>query len=308
MNTEAPAVEEPGFRSFSWGANMEDNGTIDADGFQLRYTIAGKGTNAIVIGSSVFYPRTFSQNLREQLRMVFLDHRGFARLPRTIPERSFDLHTIVDDIERARRRLKLDRVVIIGHSGHAYMALEYAKTFPHRVSHLVMIGAAPDLSPASAAAAERSWQESVSPERKAALEENVQRTPDDSLASLSPAARFVKTYVRKGPKLWFNPAYDCAPLWDGVEPNEVLFRIWGDVFSQIDVTHRLESLQTPVFLALGRYDFEVAPPSSWDPFRKHFQNLTVRVFEKSGHTPQLEEPQAFDSELLAWMGNHRARR
>ena len=30
--------------------------------------------------------------------------------------------------------------------------------------------------------------------------------------------------------------------------------------------------------------------------------VTLRMFEKSGHTPQLEQPELFDQELLKWLG------
>ncbi|HET9314279.1 MAG TPA: alpha/beta hydrolase, partial [Vicinamibacteria bacterium] len=66
----------------------------------------------------------------------------------------------------------------------------------------------------------------------------------------------------------------------------------------------LEALDRPVFLALGRYDFLVAPPSSWDRVRPKFKDLTVRVFERSGHTPQHDEPALFDAELLRWIEAH----
>ena len=56
-----------------------------------------------------------------------------------------------------------------------------------------------------------------------------------------------------------------------------------------------------MFLALGRYDFLVAPPSAWDAIRSQFRDLTVRVFERSGHTPQYEEAALFDAELVRWM-------
>jgi proline iminopeptidase len=121
------------------------------------------------------------------------------------------------------------------------------------------------------------------------------------LAGLSPTARFIRTYVRNGPRIWYDPRFDSTPLWEGIEINEVLFKIWGEVFSKIDITQGLDALDVPVFLGLGRYDFLVAPPSSWDPIRQHFRDLTLRVFEKSGHTPQLEEPALFDHELLTWM-------
>jgi proline iminopeptidase len=67
----------------------------------------------------------------------------------------------------------------------------------------------------------------------------------------------------------------------------------------------LEQLDVPVFLALGRYDYLVAPYATWDPYRSRFKDLTVRVFERSGHTPQLEESALFDAELLQWFSVHR---
>ena len=70
-------------------------------------------------------------------------------------------------------------------------------------------------------------------------------------------------------------------------------------------TPRLQPIDRPVFLALGRYDFLVAPPSAWDAIRPQFRDLTVRVFERSGHTPQYEEATLFDAELMRWMKKRR---
>jgi proline iminopeptidase len=232
---------------------------------------------------------------------VFLDHRGFAVAPSPIDPISFQLETLVDDIERTRQALGLECIAVMGHSGHAYMALEYGKKYAAHVSHVVMIGIAPDLSAASQQAAERYWQESVCPERKAVFQANLQRLPDDALVRLPAAERAMQIRLRNAPKIWFDPQFDETPQWEGVEGNEVIGRVWGEVFPTIDITRGLETCHVPVFLALGRYDFLVAPPSSWDPIRSHFRDLTVRVFERSGHTPCYEEADLFDAELLSWM-------
>jgi len=70
---------------------------------------------------------------------------------------------------------------------------------------------------------------------------------------------------------------------------------------EIDVSQGLESLDLPVLLVYGRFEFLVAPVHSWDPLRTKFKNLTVRIFEKSAHSPQYEEPDLFDCELLKWL-------
>jgi proline iminopeptidase len=304
----APAVARGGQASAEATADppaVAADGIIPVDGFRLRYRIEGTGTPTLVIGSAVYYPRVFSRNLRRHLRLVFLDHRGFVASPGHVDATAYALAKLLDDVEQARQRLGLERVAVLGHSGNALLALEYAKKYPARVSHLILVGIAPDLSAASWRAAERSWQESVSPERKAAMQDNRRRLPDEELAKLTPGERFVRSYIRDGPRLWYDPHFDSSPLWTGVEVNTEMFEhVWGQVLRDIDITRGLASFDRPVFLALGRYDFVVAPPSSWDRIRPEFRNLTMRVFERSGHTPQHEEPELFDAELLRWMEEH----
>src|SRR5436190_1431138 len=128
-----------------------------------------------------------------------------------------------DPATPSSRGPRLGRIGGIGHSGHAYLALEYAKRYPANVTHGIMIGITPDLRAASWLAAARYWQESVSPERKAALRENLRRRPDKELAKLPPRERFVKGYVRDGPRAWFNPRFDASPLWEGVDVNVPMF-------------------------------------------------------------------------------------
>jgi proline iminopeptidase len=149
---------------------------------------------------------------------------------------------------------------------------------------------------------ESNWQESASAERRAVMEERLRDLPDEELAKLPPGQAYMERYIRNSPRIWYDPRFDCSPFWEGMEPNtEMLNYVWGTLFRDIDITVGLEKLDRPVFLALGRYDFLVPPPSAWEPLRSNFQDLTIRVFEKSGHTPQYEEAALFDQELLAWM-------
>src|SRR5262245_4804070 len=120
-------------------------GMVTAGPFRLPYVIEGQGRPAIVIGSARYYQRAFSRDLRRHLRVTFMDHRGFAPSPGPVDLSEFTLEKLVDDVETLRQQLGLERVVVIGHSGHAYMALEYAKKYPGNTSHVVMIGIAPDL-------------------------------------------------------------------------------------------------------------------------------------------------------------------
>jgi proline iminopeptidase len=285
-----------------------DSGTVTSDGFQLRYIAEGTGHPALVIGGALLQSRIFSDNLRRHLRLVFADHRGFAPSPGHRDTSAFSLDSLTGDMERVRQELNLGRIVVIGHSGHALMALEYAKKYRSNVSHVVMVGIAPNLSEASAKAAEQHWKERASAERKAIMAENLRRLPDEELAKLpiSPGQRFVRWYVRSAPKIWYDARFDASALWEGVELNmDMVDHVWGRIFRDYDMSVGLPSFDCPVFLALGRYDFLVAPLSSWKPMRPLFKDLTVRVFERSGHSPQYEEPAEFDTELIRWINGRR---
>jgi proline iminopeptidase len=282
---------------------MSLTGHVYSSGFKLQYIIEGNGTPTIVVGSSLYYSRTFSKNLRNRLKLAFVDHRGFSPQNNYKDTSLFQLDSLVDDIELVRKELGFDKIIVIGHSGHAFIALEYAKKYPANVSHVVMMCEAPCLSPEGHEAAQRYLNDSVCPERKAALAKNLARLPQAIEAA--PEKAFITYCLLMGPKSWFDYNYDATKLWEGVEVNMAMFDyVWGEVFRDIDITENLDKLQAPVLLALGRYDYLVPPSYMWEGVRDKFSNLTIRIFEKSSHAPHFEEPELFDKELLNWLFNN----
>lgn len=285
---------------------MVISGIIESRGFDLGYYIKGSGPNALVIGSSIYYPRIFSEDLCKQLRLAFVDMRAFAPPPHFEIPLTFGMDLLIDDVELMRQKLALGRVIVIGHSGNAFIALEYAKKYPEHVSRVVLIGVCPDFSNNSKKEADLHWEQSASLERKKALQISLERYPDSQYEQLPLNQRFVWDYVRHSARIWYDFNFDPAFLWEGVHVNMPIFEyVWGTLFRDIDITKGLNELNKPVFLALGRYDFDIAPASSWDPYRAKFKDLSVNIFEQSGHTPFFEEAQLFDQKLLDWLMTER---
>jgi proline iminopeptidase len=107
------------------GIEMSAKQIFQVRGFELEYTIEGTGQwTILVIGSARYYPRTFSAALRDVVRFVFIDHRGFGRATAPFTTADFELTELLADVEALRQHLRLDSVVILGHSGHGYLALE----------------------------------------------------------------------------------------------------------------------------------------------------------------------------------------
>lgn len=276
-------------------------GQIISDGFKLNYIIEGKGPPAIVVGSSLYYSRVFSNNLRNYLELIFVDHRGFASTDKDFTNDDFTLEKISLDLEKIRKCLGLSKIIIIGHSGHGYMALHYANSFPQHVSNIIIIAMSPDASLESFKAADLYLEESVCPKRKIALEKSLSILEKE--IKEKPNDRFILYSLRNGPRIWFNYKFNSSYLWDGVTVIPKMFDyMWGRVFKNIDITKNSKIFSIPILLMLGRYDYW-NPYYLWEKNRSMFKNLTIRVFEKSGHTPQFEEPELFDCELLMWLKN-----
>jgi proline iminopeptidase len=249
---------------------------------------------SLCIGSSTYYPRIFSAELIKQLNMRFYDTPAFRDDP-VDGHMDCSLPGLLEDIERYRQTEELRDMVLIGHSIHALMALVYAAHYPQRVSRLILIASSPITGPALHHAADQYFQESVCPERKLLLNERL------ALFQQNETQSFVDRMLAFGPMLWFDPYFDASMLWKDVQVNpEAAAKIWGPLFENFDVQTALQAIQCPVWLALGRYDY-FNPPWLWEAYRQDFRQLTLLVFERSGHTPPYEEAALFDRELLAWV-------
>ena len=281
----------------------QDNaGITEVEGFHLRYRIEGHGLPCLVVGSAICYPRVFSQDLREHLQLVFVDLRHFAASadPSFSPAR-ISIETYADDVERVRQTLGLGDVVVIGHSIHASLALEYARRYPEHVRGAVTIGGSPCDSNENFAAGVRLWEAEASEERKEVLARQLAELTPEVRATLSPADMFVREYVAYGPARWFDPTRDCSWLWEEVVPDmPITERLFGELFKTYDLAQGPAEITVPVLIAQGRYDYS-APYTLWEEHRHKLPRHTYVLFEKSGHFPSLEEPQRFDQTLLEWV-------
>jgi proline iminopeptidase len=284
-------------QSMAW----DNAGIVEVEGFHLRYRIEGHGLLCLVVGSAICYPRVFSQELREHLQLVFADLRHFAASadPSFSPGR-ISIETYADDVERVRQTLGLGDVIVIGHSIHASLALEYARRYPEHARGVVTIGGSPCDADENLAAGVRLWEAEASDERKEILARQLADLTPEVRATLSPADIFVREYVAYGPAYWYDPTYDASWLWREVVPDmPITDRLFGELFKTYDLAQGPAEIKVPVLIAHGRHDYG-APYTLWEEHRHKLPRHTYVLFEYSGHFPSLEEPQRFDQTLLAW--------
>lgn len=280
---------------------MSQLNSVSFDGFDLNYSTEGQGrATLLVVGSSIYYPRTFSDQLKQAFRLVCTDLPHFVEtksgfLPGSI---SFDLYA--NCIEAIRAATGIERMVIVGHSHHGNIALEYAKRFPQNVSHVVLIGTPPGNIAQTVEIAERYWQSQASASRKAALNERRSSIDEVCLEKLTPKDAYVAKYVADAPLYWHNPEYDAFWLWEGMRFGMDAVHAFRDLYQEYEMNWDPGLMKAPVLVVMGRDDFAV-PHTTWQNILPNLRNVTFHVLDHSAHTPQLEQPEAFDKILVAWL-------
>jgi proline iminopeptidase len=256
---------------------------------EIFYSMRGEGPVCLVPSAigTVPYELMTPPPLTDHFRFVYIDLRGGGRSTGDPADLTLDL--LADDLEAVRADLGVERVTVLGHSILGALAIEYGRRRPGSVSHVITAGAPPygDMARVSAEAT-TFFEEDASEERKRILQENLARMPQSIILAQTPMRHF-------------DPHFDAAKLYaQAVYKPELLGHLMGKLLAGWDVTAGASSLQVPIFLAHGRYDY-VVPHILWDGIVEKLPNATFRLFERSGHQPFFEEPDEFVVALTAWM-------
>jgi len=277
------------------------SGEVSIPGARVRYLREGVGTPCLVVGSSIYHPRTFSPPLRERLELIFVDMRDFVPRDPAFDLSQVTIDTYATDIDTVRQALGVDKMIIAGHSTAGLLALEYARRYPHYVAGVLVIDAPPIGSRDLQAASDYYWQTEASEERKSLLERNWSAITEDEWAQLDPSAQIVRAYIANAPKYWYDPTYDPGWLWDGVTLHSDSWEhLAGRLFATYDLAQGSAPIAAPGLVIHGRHSY-IVPYTLWESEKGKLPQVTLHVFDSSGHTPQLEEPERFNQIVMDWV-------
>ncbi|MCK5440011.1 MAG: alpha/beta fold hydrolase, partial [Gemmatimonadetes bacterium] len=129
---------------------------LELDGFSVQLREAGVGAGPPVLclhggpgmdAAYFFPPDRFGPGLQELAQhhhVIAYDQRGCGGSGVPDVKQPLALSRHVDDIDAVRRALGLDTVALLGHSFGTVLALLYALRHGDSLSHLILIGGAPD--------------------------------------------------------------------------------------------------------------------------------------------------------------------
>jgi proline iminopeptidase len=279
-------------------ATQNENGTtFDGPGGKIYYEVIGSGKSIPLVlvnggpGLDHMYLHTSTawDMLARNRRIIFYDQRGNGRSSPLKEGQSCTLADQIDDLEALRAHLDLEKMILLGSSWGGYLSMAYAARHPERVAGLILVDSAGP-----------KWDE------KSDVEDKIYPDVVERMKSIEFAFDFGDKAARDE-----YSREDFSMLYYSPEKREMLASVkfnWevNDALSKdlarFDLTPELAKFRFPTLVITGRFDVNVAPIFAYRMYRA-IPGAQFTVFEKSGHLPFAEEPDAFSSRVESFLGS-----
>lgn len=274
------------------------SGVLEIPDTIFQYSAEGKGIPCFTFtGSENIGNRLYSKDFRKKFLII---HANPSKIPADQIE-NLTLAKIIEDVEKARVALGLEKVAVMGHSMFGPLPLEYALRYPNHISHAILSGATPFMTQKFFVSCQEYWESEASELRKNILNENLKNFQEMDMSNMSDGEKFIQQYIAYTPYRFHDPSFDMSTLWDGVEINMAFVNhFWTVLLRDFDNTIHYKRIKTPVLVIAGKYDFG-APYYLWQAFEDKIPDLTLHVFENAGHNPMLEIPDEFNRVVFSWI-------
>ena len=274
---------------------------VMVNGAKLWVVLVGKGDPLIIIpggpgGAHIGY-RVFD-TLAKDNQIVYYDAFGRGKSDTAKDVKEYSLARDIEDIEGLRKALHFEKLNVLGHSYGGVVAQGYALKYPTHVSHLILANTFHSFI---------MWQKNDDNSNH----EIATNYPEvwDSLMIIRNAGAVSSDPVhqRLYGKVPYGFLYAYNPnnfLARGQRPYPNAFNsrlyyqmvgkdgdfIVGSDIGTFDYRRELKDLKMPVLIYGGRYD-RVAVPVMMEKYRQYCPQAKFVMFERSGHNPQIEQPE-----------------
>ncbi|HYL60525.1 MAG TPA: alpha/beta hydrolase [Candidatus Acidoferrales bacterium] len=279
---------------------------VPVKGAELRVVEQGAGVPVFVpCGAGIeFYRNTFSARLPQNMRFIYVEMRGTGGSTGAIAGSTFA--SLADDVDDVRAALGLNRAIVLGHSNHGCIAVEYALRHPAQCLAAISACSSPDFSRAFAFGQQR-WQKEASAEAQADLARRYAEFEAMDKSKMSADEVSIRQYIAMAPLGWHDPTFDVSKVWGGMPRGaaDYMRLIIFEHGSTWNIVPRLPEIKVPLLAASGRYDY-LCPVELWAESIDRVPDGRLEIFESSAHNPQVEERERFDSVILDFVRAHSA--
>jgi proline iminopeptidase len=286
-----------------------------AEDILLYYFRSGEGRPILVIhggpGSPSTEPWPGLEELKKDFMFYYYHQRGCGHSTRPVDtfesqnfmKNAFSLDKVLGlsaqlaDIERIRRILKQEKLILIGHSYGGFLASLYAVEFPEHVEKMVLIAPANVLKMPIEDGGFDEIREFLTEEEKAEFDDFLRRYFDygkifskneKELSSLnSEYGRFYKAvYKHLGLKFPEGPDEDLVLMggW-------MVHAMYLSLGLKYDLTEDLKKVPAPVLVLHGEKD--LMPAKASKKYADLFPQGRLKILPDVTHFPFLEDPLEF---------------
>ncbi len=213
--------------------------------------------------------------LESKFRMVLPDLRGFGQSP--VPEGTYSMRLLAEDLRALLDTLKIEKVVLVGHSMGGYVSLAFAQAYPHRLAGLAMVSSQAAADNPEVRASRSLWDK--------VIEETKRR-------GLKPLAESMSKRLTCQPDL-------VAPLRELIlkcNPQGVIGALKG-MAERPNAQEWLSSIVVPAVVIAGSED-AIIPPDRPKVMTQLLGRAWLVEVSGAAHMPMMEQPAAVAKALL----------
>ena len=259
---------------------------VTINGCELHVEVMGPEDGPVLIAhhggggiGSMAEPKTTFGPLSDRFRVVIFDARGCGYSEGVPP---YSHAQWAADVDGLREWLGAEKIVIAGGSYGGFIALEYAVAYPEHVRAIVLRDTSADTSNLKLA-----YENARNQDRVVINWDNFNRywsgqmRDDGDLKARW--AEIIPLYDYE-----YDPVRSAARVESGIYRHEA--HNWCFQYNQrtYDLKPQLPSITAPTLVTVGRFDW-VTPVSAAETIASLIPGAKLVVFEKSGHSPQVEE-------------------
>lgn len=298
-----PAAVQAGAASPAAVHAMEE-GWVDAGGVLQYYKMVGRGPPLVVLhggpGASHEYFLPWLLPLARAHRLVFLDQRGSGKSQKLDDPRGYTIEAMVEDLEAARKALKLGRIDLLGHSFGGVLAQAYALRYQQHLKHLVLASTFASTKALNAVFVK--MKERMAPELRERIEAAERkglfgqgkpfergRYPADYMVAAWGEGYFPYLYQRR-PDPNFDPAQMGITSWDLYREmwgSDGEFAVTGNLTS-VEWLDRLGQLRLPTLVTVG--DHDETDPELARSIQRAIPGSLLAVIPEAGHMTFVDQP------------------
>ena len=257
--------------------------TQEGEGLPLIVHHGGPGLDQTVIAPHL-------SPLAQHMQLTCYDHRGSGRSASPQGPDPYKIDRFVGDLDALARTMDVRPFALLGHSFGGIVALHFALAHPELLTHLILV-----CTPAS-----HDFVQDVEDALPGHLEQEA-LAELSSLQDSKPSDYVMRRSLELLAPIYFHDPARVSELGlDSVQFSPETQAVWESL-EGFDLRPRLSEIQVPTLVIAGDSDLSVTPERARET-ADALPDGKLLMIKDSGHYPFVEQPEAFLSGVLQFLG------